>query len=163
VSTASAPAAAEYRNVIGRFLTGVTVVTTRHADALHGITASSLASLSVEPPRLLVCLNRQSATRVAVAAAGRFVVNVLGSGQDALAMHFASRLPDKFSMLEHRLDAHGLPRLPGAIATLGCRVVREVDGGTHSIFIGEVEDTAHLPGAPLGYFRGRFVSVDAPG
>ncbi len=154
---------AEFRNVMGRFLTGVTVVTTRHAGGLHGITASAVASLSLEPPRLLVCLNKQSATRGAVAAAGRFVVNVLGAGQDALAMHFASRLPDKFAALDYTLDAHGLPRLPGTIAALGCRVVREVDGGTHGVFIGEVEDSAHAPGAPLGYFRGRFVDVDAAG
>ena len=152
---------AEFRNVMGRFLTGVTVVTTRHAGGLQGITASAVASLSLEPPRLLVCLNKQSATRAAVAASGRFVVNVLAAGQETLALHFASRAPDKFAALDHELDGHGLPRLRGTIAALGCRLVREVDGGTHGIFIGEVEDAVHAPGAPLGYFRGRFVGVDA--
>ena len=154
---------AEFRNVISRFLTGVTVITTRHAGGMQGITASAVASLSVEPPRLLVCLNRQSSTRGAIADAGRFVVNVLGAGQEALALHFAAKSPDKFATLPFSLDAHGLPRLPGAIAALGCRVVDEFDGGTHSIFLGEVEDATHAPGAPLGYFRGRFVGVDAPG
>lgn len=151
---------AEFRSVIGRFLTGVTVVTTAHAGALHGITASAVASLSVDPPTLLVCLNRQSTTRAAVAASGRFIVNVLAADQAGLAMHFAGKSPEKFVRLEVESSPHGLPRLPGAIATLDCRVVAEVDGGTHSIFLGRAEHGAGAPGAPLGYFRGRFVQLE---
>lgn len=152
---------AEFRNVIGRFLTGVTVITTAHDGALHGITASAVASLSIDPPTLIVCLNKQSATRSAVAAAGRFVVNVLAADQADLAKHFASRLPDKFVRMEVESSLHGLPRLPGSIATIDCRVTAEVDGGTHSIFVGLTEGASTAAGTPLGYFRGRFVQVEA--
>ena len=153
---------AEFRNAIGRFLTGVTVITTAHDGALHGITASAVASLSVDPPSLLVCLNKQSATRGAVTAAGRFVVNVLAADQAELAMHFASKSPEKFVRMEVGTSPHGLPRLPGALATLDCVVVAEVDGGTHSIFVGRAEAASASAGsgAPLGYFRGRFVQVE---
>lgn len=152
---------AEFRNAIGRFLTGVTVITTAHDGVPHGITASAVASLSVDPPTLLVCLNKQSATRGAIAAARRFVVNVLAADQSGLAMHFASKSPEKFARLQVENGAHGLPRLPGAIATLDCAVVAEVDGGTHSIFVGRAEAGSAGGGAPLGYFRGRFVQVEA--
>ena len=151
---------AEFRNAIGRFLTGVTVITTAHDGVLHGITASAVASLSVEPPTLLICLNKQSATRGAVTAARQFVVNVLAEDQADLAMHFASKSPEKFVRLEIEASPHGLPRLPGAIATVDCAVVAEVDGGTHSIFIGRAVAGSAGDGAPLGYFRGRFVQVE---
>ncbi len=152
---------AEFRNVIGRFLTGVTVVTTAHGGALHGITASAVASLSIDPPTLIVCLNKQSVTRVAVAAAGRFVVNVLAADQADIAMHFASKSPEKFVRMAVEPGLHGLPRLPGAIAAIDCRVALEIDGGTHSIFVGRAETAATAPGAPLGYFRGRFVQLES--
>jgi flavin reductase (DIM6/NTAB) family NADH-FMN oxidoreductase RutF len=151
---------AEFRNAIGRFLTGVTVITTAHDGMPHGITASAVASLSVDPPTLVVCLNKQSATRGAVAAARRFIVNVLAADQAELAMHFASKSPGKFVRMDVETSAHGLPRLPGAIATLDCAVVAEVDGGTHSIFIGRAEAGSAGSGTPLGYFRGRFVQVE---
>lgn len=150
----------EFRNAIGRFLTGVTVITTAHGGTLHGITASAVASVSIDPPTLLVCLNRQSATRGAVAAAGRFVVNVLAAEQADLALHFASKSSEKFVRMEVESSPHGLPRLPGAIATIDCRVTSEVDGGTHSIFIGRAETAANADAPPLGYFRGRFVQVE---
>jgi flavin reductase (DIM6/NTAB) family NADH-FMN oxidoreductase RutF len=152
--------AAEFRNLIGRFLTGVTVVTTAHEGTLHGITASAVASLSVDPPTLIVCLNKQSATRGAIAAAGRFVVNVLAAGQADLAMHFASKSPDKFVRMEVEASPRGLPRLPGSLAAIDCSLVAEVDGGTHSIFIGRAEAGSGAPGAPLAYFRGRFVQLE---
>ena len=152
---------AEFRDVIGRFLTGVTVITTQYGDALHGVTASAVASLSVDPPTLLVCLNKLSATRAAVAATGRFVVNVLAADQADLAVHFASKSPEKFVRIAVEFGAHGQPRIPGAIATIECRVAGEIDGGTHSIFIGSAQGaTRAAAGAPLGYFRGRFVQLE---
>jgi len=152
--------AGEFRNAIGRFLTGVSVITTAHGGTLHGITASAVASLSIDPPTLLVCLNKQSATRGAVAAAGRFVVNVLAAGQTDLALHFASKSTEKFVRMQVETSPHGLPRFPGAIARIDCRVMSEVDGGTHSIFIGRAETAATVDTPPLGYFRGRFVQLE---
>ena len=150
----------EFRNAIGRFLTGVTVITTAHGGMLHGITASAVASLSIDPPTLLVCLNKQSTTRGAITAAGRFIVNVLAAEQAELALHFASKSTEKFVRLQVETSLHGLPRLPGAIATIDCRVTSEVDGGTHSIFIGRAETAATADARPLSYFRGRFVQVE---
>ena len=79
--------ASNYRDAISRFLTGITVVTTRQGTQAHGITASAVASVSLEPPTLLVCLNRQSATCEAIGRAGHFAVNVLAENQLALAQH----------------------------------------------------------------------------
>ena len=151
--------AAEFRDAIGRFLTGVTVVTSRHDGVPQGITASAVCSVSLEPPMLLVCLNKQSLTRQAVAASGRFAVNVLAEGQRELAMRFATKSADKFAGLAVEVGASELPLLPDALATLECRVTEEADGGTHSIFIGTVERAAVRDGSPLAYVRGQFVQV----
>ena len=154
---ASTVSAAEFRDAIGRFLTGVTVVTSRHGGVPQGITASAVCSVSLEPPTLLVCLNKQSSTRHAVAASGRFAVNVLAEGQHELAMRFATKSADKFAGLALDSSSADLPLLQGALATLECRLTEEANGGTHSIFIGAVERATVRDGSPLAYVRGQFV------
>ncbi len=84
-----------FRNVVGYFMTGVTVITTRDGDQRFGVTASAVSSLSLDPPMLLVCLNRRLPTCDAVTAAGAFVVNILDEEQGELATQFATRAPDK--------------------------------------------------------------------
>jgi flavin reductase (DIM6/NTAB) family NADH-FMN oxidoreductase RutF len=158
-----AVSAAEFRDAIGRFLTGVTVVTSRHEGAPQGITASAVCSVSLEPPMLLVCLNRQSSTRHAVAGSGRFAVNVLADGQQDLAMRFATKSADKFAGLTLAAGEDDLPLLEGALATLECRVTEEANGGTHSIFIATVERATVREGSPLAYVRGRFARVQPLG
>jgi flavin reductase (DIM6/NTAB) family NADH-FMN oxidoreductase RutF len=155
----------DYRAAISRFLTGVTLVTTRHEGLAQGITASAVASVTLDPPTLLMCLNRQSATCHAVSGAGRFCVHVLADDQLDLARHFASRTPDKFANLaELGLGSThdsplGNPIVEGALAYLECRVATQTDFGTHRVFFGEVVSVDAREGSPLAYFRGQFASL----
>jgi 4-nitrophenol 2-monooxygenase / 4-nitrocatechol 4-monooxygenase, reductase component len=159
MGTATRPDACDaerYRHVIGHFATGVTVITSEHDGTDHGATASAVSSVSLEPPSLLVCLNRAAATEHAVRESGTFVVNILREDQGELAMRFAGRHADKFAGIELERSAAGDPVLPGTLARVECRVRETVAGGTHSVFFGEVIRAEAADGEPLAYFRGRF-------
>ena len=145
-----------FRDVIGRFATGVTVITSRHADLDYGMTASAVSSLSLRPPMLLVCINRASPTGDAVRRSGAFVVNVLDEDQADLAHRFAMPSSDKFSGVDTTRSALGPVSITGALAHIECRVVEGVDAGTHTIFIGRVQRAEGREGAPLAYFRGQY-------
>jgi flavin reductase (DIM6/NTAB) family NADH-FMN oxidoreductase RutF/DNA-binding FadR family transcriptional regulator len=145
-----------FRDVIGRFATGVTVITSRHADIDYGMTASAVSSLSLQPPMLLACINRASPTGDAVRRSGAFVVNVLAEDQADLAQRFATRSRDKFSGVEVVPTGLGPVSIAGALAHIECRVVEGVDAGTHTIFIGRVSRAEGREGAPLAYFRGQY-------
>jgi 4-nitrophenol 2-monooxygenase / 4-nitrocatechol 4-monooxygenase, reductase component len=147
----------EFRNVIGHFASGVTVITTSAEGQHHGTTASAVTSLALEPPMLLVCMNRESATGVAMASTGAFAVNILGEEHGELAIRFARKGSDKFDGVEIADGERGQPLLAGAIAHLECRVTEQVAAGTHVVFIAEVEAaTAQVGAPPLAYYRGRF-------
>jgi flavin reductase (DIM6/NTAB) family NADH-FMN oxidoreductase RutF/DNA-binding GntR family transcriptional regulator len=146
----------QFRDVIGRFASGVTVITTRRDDARYGATASAVSSLSLEPPMLLICMNRSSGTGRAIAEVRRFGVNVLGEDHSDLAERFASRAPDRFAGVRTVEGHRGIPLLAEALATFECRVAETVIGGTHYVFLAEVERASGRRGAPLAYFRGQF-------
>jgi flavin reductase (DIM6/NTAB) family NADH-FMN oxidoreductase RutF len=149
-----------FREAIAHFATGVTVVTTRHEGAPAGMTASAVASLSLEPVLLLVCISNRLHTHMAIEQSGVFVVNVLGEGQDQLARHFATSRPDKFADIELREDFQ-LPVLADAIAHFVCDVYGRFPGGDHSIFTGLVRECGFIPGKrPLVYFRSAFGALD---
>jgi flavin reductase (DIM6/NTAB) family NADH-FMN oxidoreductase RutF len=145
-----------FRDVIGRFATGVTVITSRHVGIDYGMTASAVSSLSLQPPMLLACINRASPTGDAIRGSGAFVVNVLAEDQADLAQRFAVRSRDKFSGVEVVPTGLGPVSIAGALAHIECRVVEGVDAGTHTIFIGRVSRAEGREGAPLAYFRGRY-------
>lgn len=146
----------EFRDVIGRFASGVTVVTATHGGQLFGTTASAVSSLSLEPPMLLVCMNHQSSTGRAIQDSGAFAINILGEDQEELAVQFATSARDRFHDVELATGDHGQPLLLEALANLACRVTEQVRGGTHFVFMAEVESAEGRPGAPLAYFRGKF-------
>jgi flavin reductase (DIM6/NTAB) family NADH-FMN oxidoreductase RutF/DNA-binding FadR family transcriptional regulator len=146
----------QFRDVIGRFASGVTVITTVWYGRPFGATASAVSSLSLEPPMLLVCLSRQSGTAAAIAATGSFTVNILDETQDHLARHFASKSAEKFDDVATVRGLRGEPLLEGALAYVECRVTEQVSGGTHTVFLGEVDRATGRPGDPLTYFRGQF-------
>lgn len=146
----------EFRDVIGHFASGVTVITTGHDGKLLGTTASAFTSLSVEPPMVLVCMNKTSETGKAIHSDGKFGVNILGEGHPDLAIRFAGKGDDKFAGVEYTLGENGEPLLTDALAALECAVVEETTGGTHLVFLAEVTRGATRPGAPLAYFRGQF-------
>lgn len=145
-----------FRSAIGHFTSGVTVITTARGAERFGVTASAVASLSMDPPMLLLCLNRQLAATDAISEAGVFVVNVLAEGQSELATQFATRHPDKFRDVALAPGEHGLPILADALAHLQCRVVERRDVATHAVFMAEVHTARSHAGNPLAYFRSTF-------
>ncbi|MCW2762016.1 MAG: GntR family transcriptional regulator [Marmoricola sp.] len=145
-----------FRHVVGHLASGVTVVTTALDGTDFGMTASSVTSLSVDPPMMLACLNTAVPTSGAVAGAGRFVINILGQGHEDLAYQFASPRADKFHEVDVVRGPGGLPMLGSALAHLVCEVSEQVTGGTHTIFIGHVQEASATDGRPLTYFRGGF-------
>jgi 4-nitrophenol 2-monooxygenase / 4-nitrocatechol 4-monooxygenase, reductase component len=143
-----------FRDVIGRFASGVTVITTTVDGAPFGTTASAVSSLSMEPPMVLMCLNKTSETQAAILKAGAFCVNILADGQQDLAYQFA-RKGDKFSDTAYGQGIEDVPVLGGTLAHLECRVAETVTGGTHTVFRAHVAVASGRDGAPLTYFRGR--------
>jgi flavin reductase (DIM6/NTAB) family NADH-FMN oxidoreductase RutF len=145
-----------FREVVGHFTTGVAVITTRDGGARFGVTASAVSSLSMDPPMLLVCLNRRLPTRDAVLRAGSFAVNILGEDQHGLALQFATRSADKFAGVDVRQGTAGVPLLDEALAHLQCTVAEHVDAATHTVVLGRVHRATARSGGPLTYFRGTF-------
>jgi flavin reductase (DIM6/NTAB) family NADH-FMN oxidoreductase RutF len=153
----TAPDKSRFRDVMGHFTSGVTVVTTRDATgAPAGFTASAVASLSLDPLLLLVCVSRSGETLAHLEATGSFVVNVLAAEQEELAMRFAGRArEDRFRGLDVAAAETGSPVLAESLAWLDCRVHDVADGGDHAIVVGRVEACAAREGEPLVYYRGR--------
>ena len=151
-----------YREAIAHFATGVTVITTLRGGEPAGMTASAVASLSLEPVLLLVCVSNRLPTHEAIEQSRAFVVNVLGQGQEELARHFATPAPDKFTGVPLR-DGHELPVLAQGIAHFVCDVHERFPGGDHSIFIGLVRECDYIPGRrPLLYYRSAFGALHDP-
>jgi 3-hydroxy-9,10-secoandrosta-1,3,5(10)-triene-9,17-dione monooxygenase reductase component len=146
-----------FRAVMGRFPTGVTVVTAMGPDGPVGMTANAVTSLSLDPLLLLVCFDRGARTLPVVQEAGRFGVNVLARGQEDLARRFASKAPEeeKFAGVPYTVDA-GVPVLEGAHAWLGCDLERLVPGGDHTIGIGAVHAAEVGVGEALAWYAGSY-------
>ena len=146
-----------FREVFGRFATGVAVVTTAGPGGSGGMTANALCSLSLDPLLALVCFDNQARTLPIVREANRFAVNVLSAGQEELAGVFASKLPEseKLETVEHHLEA-GLPIIAGALAWATCEVRELIPGGDHTIAIGEVTAMGLGHGEPLVWYGGRY-------
>ena len=157
-----ADAGPRFRQAISRFTTGVAVITTHTADGPAGMTASAVASLSMDPLQLLVCIGSKLPTCAAIVESGRFVVNVLGQGLEQLATRFATRRRDKFAGVRLRADSD-LPVLSDAIAHFVCAVGGALPGGDHTIVVGDVLSCDHVPGAnPLVYFASSFSRLCDP-
>lgn len=144
-----------FRDVVGRFATGVTVITTAHDGVLHGSTASAFTSLSDDPPSVVVCLNRTSLTGQATRRTRRFAVNVLAEDQERHAGIFARKGDNKFAGIE-TIDDAGIPLIKGAIAHLNCEVDQDIESGTHVVLLARVTAARSRDGLPLAYYQGAF-------
>jgi flavin reductase (DIM6/NTAB) family NADH-FMN oxidoreductase RutF len=155
--------ASEVRHALSHFATGVTVITSLSSEAEPvGTTASAVSSLSLEPPLLLVCLARESATLAALRVNRAFAVNVLAAGQHELSGHFArSGHAAGWSAVTHHVSHGGLPLIAGALASVECAVERFLDGGDHEIVIGRVRDLAvdTSESEPLLHYRGSYAAI----
>jgi 3-hydroxy-9,10-secoandrosta-1,3,5(10)-triene-9,17-dione monooxygenase reductase component len=150
-----------YRDAIGRFATGVTVVTAAGPDGPAGMTTNAVTSLSLEPRLLLVCFDAGSRTLPVVEASGRFAVNVLRAADRELATVFASKrvAREKFERVTHA-ERHGVPVLDDALAWIVCDVAELRPAGDHVIAIGAVlaTSTGH-DDDPLVFFRGAYATT----
>ncbi|KAB7632489.1 flavin reductase [Verminephrobacter eiseniae] len=148
----------EFRDALGMFATGVTIVTARNAAGkLVGLTASSFNSVSLEPPLVLWSLAHGASTMPVFANGSHYAIHVLAADQKALAQRFATRGIDRWAGLEHRPGINGAPLLAGAAATFECFNRSRHQEGDHIIFVGEVERCAHRQGVPpLLYHGGKF-------
>ena len=147
----------QLRRVMGLFATGVTILTTRDADGHpFGLTANAVTSLSLEPPLLLVCIDKKSETHPHFVTSKAFVVNILGEHQQELSSRFAKSGGDKFAGVSHATNLDGVPIIDGTLAHLECRIVETHEGGDHVIHIGEVHSAEIRGGAPLLYFQGKY-------
>ncbi len=150
----------EFRAALSRFPSGVTVVTTKDADGIfHGITVSAFCSLSLEPPLVLICIEKSAGSHDALAESKAFVVNILSSTQSALSEQFASLLPNKFNGVPFRAGFNEMPVLEGVVASLECSLRQISDGGDHTIFIGLVENASINEGFPLVYSRSSYWTI----
>jgi flavin reductase (DIM6/NTAB) family NADH-FMN oxidoreductase RutF len=151
------PTADEFKAAMRHFPTGVTVVTSLREGEPRGVTVSAFASVSADPPLVLICINREARSYLYISTSKIFCVNFLAGDQRALAERFAGKLRERqFEGVEYDIDATGAAVLRGAVAHMDCEVVEEHHAGSHSIFIGRVLSCTSRPGTPLGYYNGDF-------
>ena len=152
-----------FRELLGRFATGVTILTTRAADGRpFGMTANAVASVSLEPPLVLVCVDRTRDMHDVLRDAPRFALSVLAADQEALSRRFAEDSADRFAGVPLVEGPHGLPLVRGAVAHLVCARRDAVAAGDHTIFIGLVIGGTPFDRPPLVYFRAAYGGF-APG
>lgn len=150
----------EFRSVIGHFATGVTVITTAAGEEMQGMTANAITSLSLEPTMILVCVEKITHTHGLLGRSGVFAVNILATHQEDVSRLFAKRAEPEINSLRGQrfvIGESGAPVLEDCLAYLECRVADVLDGGDHSIFLGEVVAAGVVSeGAPLVFYRGGY-------
>ena len=145
-----------FRSVLGRFASGVSIVTARdEAGVDHGMTVSAFASVSLEPPLILVCIDHTASMYTLLLEHPRFGISILSSEQEAYSRRFATD-PDtgRFDGIAYSRGDSGVVLVDNALAHLECKVVSHLDAGDHTIFIAEVERAEPRHGRPLLYYRG---------
>ena len=152
-----------FRKLLGSWATGVTVVTARDGERVHGMTVSAFTEVSLEPPLVLVCAEREANTRPFIDAGGVFAVNVLAEGQEAISDKFASKKDEwtRFDSLDFELGGNGAPILSGVVGSLECRVVAAHEHGDHIVYVGHVEAVQYSERPPLLYYAGTYGRFDA--
>lgn len=148
----------ELRKAFGGFVTGVTIVTALDEHGVpRGLTANSFTSVSMDPPLVLVCIDRKASSHPVFAQTAAFAVSVLGADQRATSNLFASKAIDKFDRCATFTARTGTPLVQGAVAWFDCAVHERVEAGDHLLLIGEVRAFDHGTGTPLAYCRGNYI------
>ncbi len=151
-----------FRSVLGRFATGITVVTTRDADGRDmGMTVSAFCSVSLDPPLVQVCVDHAASLYAALAVSTRYGVSILASEQEALSRRFATaESTRRFDGIGYRRGESGVLLLDDALAQLECRIVASHATGDHTMFVGEVESATARSARPLLYYRGGYAQLE---
>lgn len=153
----------ELRKVMGQFATGVTVITTSSSNNIFGFTANSYTSVSLDPPLVLFCLNKQSNGCSIFLENECFAVNILAKDQQMVSNGFANKLlsaEDRFELVQHVNGKTGSPLIDGTLGWLDCKLTTSIESGDHIIFIGEVVDVRHdATQTPLLYFQGNYREI----
>ena len=149
------------RTIMGRFATGVTVVTTGRDGDFSGLTANAVASLSLAPPLVLVAVERSAHSHEYLMRHRNYAMNILAADQEHLSQRFATRGPKVFTDLEFTVGTSGAPILAGTLGYVDCRVTEILPGGDHDIFVGEILGGEAREGAPLLYFCGKYRGLAA--
>ncbi len=147
-----------YRSALGLWVTGVTIITARAGDEIHGMTASDFAGVSLDPPLVMVCADKQANTLGVIEKGRNLCVNLLASDQHTLSNKFASKKEEwtRFEGLDCATAKTGAPLIPGALASLDCELVALHEAGDHVIVVGQVEEVVLGRGDPLVYYTGGY-------
>ncbi|HVC45576.1 MAG TPA: flavin reductase family protein [Candidatus Binataceae bacterium] len=147
----------ELRRVMGHFATGVTIITTVNKEGqIHGFTANAFTSVSLEPPLLLISVDKKAESWPAFEESRIFTVNILADTQEALSRKFAVSGGNKFEGVAYRIGANRAPLLEGALAFIECTLWAVYDGGDHTVFLGEIQQAEVREERPLLFFRGGY-------
>jgi flavin reductase (DIM6/NTAB) family NADH-FMN oxidoreductase RutF len=150
-----------FRSVMGRFASGVTVVTTVDDEGRdHGMTVSAFASLSLIPPLVFACIDHEASVHAVLTRAPHFAVNILAADQEPIARRFSEMGGDRFEGIGYTRGTIGPALLDDALAHLECRTVHRAEGGDHTIIVGEVEAAQARSGTPLLYYRGGYAQLE---
>ena len=152
-----------YRAVLGRFASGIVVITLRGNDGVdHGMTVSAFCSLSLEPTLVLVCIDHAASMHPLMLEHPTFGVNILSSEQEAYSRRFAAEEDDRFDGIAYTRGENGVVLLADALAHMECHVVRHYDAGDHTIFIAEIDraEPTAAEGRPLLYYRGGYAQLE---
>ena len=153
--------AATFRSTLGRFATGVTILTARDDSGRdHGMTVSAFCSVSLDPPRVLCCVERSADMFPVITKAQRFAINILTTAQEAISRRFAEERDDRFDGLGYTRGVTECVLLDDILAYLECEVAARYDGGDHLIVLGDVIAAAAAEGRPLLYYRGGYAQME---
>jgi flavin reductase (DIM6/NTAB) family NADH-FMN oxidoreductase RutF len=150
--------AERFKQVLAQWVTGVTIVTARDGDRIHGMTVSAFTEVSLEPPLVLMCADVKSNTHPVIAAGEVFAVNILARDQVPLSNRFASKKDEdkRFDGLDYEIGETGAPLIADSVANLDCRLVAAHSHGDHVVYIGEVVDLRLRDREPLLYHGGSY-------
>jgi len=155
--------AREIRNVMGHFVTGVTVITTKDTTGKpFGLTVNSFTSLSLTPPLVIVCVDKTVDCYSCFDDSKVFAVNVLNEDQEELSRRFATKGIEKFAGIQWRMGENGSPLLDGVIGAIECKVTQSYEGGDHTIFLGEILSATAKGDRPLLFFKGKYIRLPSP-
>lgn len=149
-----------FRNTMGNFASGVTVITAKGEDKFVGLTANAFSSLSLDPAQILFCIDKGSSTLPAIKKGRSFVVNILQEEQEEVCLNFAKKGGDKYAGVDFSINKDGVPVLKDNLATVHCSVHELYEGGDHYIVVGDVNDFSYDESKkPLIFYRGKFETL----